>query len=81
MQIGAIVPALHLYRQQFFGFDQLGDPRLGLGHAHAEVVAQVALRRHALGARGDPDQFALGIFAARRLRARAAAGNTFSGRP
>ena len=68
MQIGWPLPALHPHRRQVARLDQLRQPRTGLRHRHAEIVAQVALGRDTHGPGGDRQQGAVGVFLARRRR-------------
>ena len=81
IEIRRIVPALDRRGHELARLDQLGDAPARVGDGQAVVVAQVALGRHAEGARRVPEERAL------RLRPRTASaprarssGSTRSGR-
>ena len=66
MEVGRPVPALDLDRYKIAGLDQLGEPRLGVGDAEAEVVAQVEFGGDAQRLRRQTQQLALRFLGAGR---------------
>jgi hypothetical protein len=74
------LPALDSRGHEIADVDQLGNARTGIHRRQAEVVAQIALRRHAQRAHRQPQQFALcvgaiGIRAAHDVRRQRALGH------
>ena len=80
VQIGLLRPALDLDRQQLAGLDQFGDALLHVVRRQPEIVAQVADGGDAERARGNAQQFAMGIGGRGSGASTIAAGSTRSGR-